>query len=255
MYSPIRPRPLRDYRDKLYVRFHFTTDFSGFDFDTSTLYTAFEVFTVYEWEEGQKHPEPKDYDVRYLNKERCVTSAQVFKNPQILPFSSGISLANLRRDRRFDELCAVHHDVTTSSKRMYRINDTTACDSYGRVFIRNNSGKWFWKPLNLGGDNRGTTTIGGISKPSYHWTGIAGYDPEVQARIFDTPSIEIHHTTENTLVFAPSHLAPMPAALHRDYVHYSPRYSVFRRFFDYQQDNPWRDWRRRINLYPKINKR
>lgn len=261
-WSPVNPRPYSHYASKLYSRTEFTTNFSRFNFDTSKRFVAFEVYTKWrkvswiEEETGQKKRiyEPEDYGVKYLNKGACVTSEEVFKNPKILPFSSGISLDDLQKDRRFDDLCAVHHD-SFAERRMYRINDTTACDNYGRVFILNRAGFWVWKPLNLGDDNRGITTIGGISKPSYYWPGIAGYDPQVQTIIFDTPSIEIHHTTENTLVFAPSRLAPMPAALHRDYVHYSSRYQFFARFFEYQRDNPWREWRRTINLYPRINKR
>lgn len=247
-WSPVNPRPLHTYQHTLYARNETTTDFSRFTFDTIRKFTAYEVFQIWDWKDGEKFPELEAEDIRYLNKERCVTSKDVFENPQILPITPILSLPVLRRDRRFTELCSVH--CGGIRQKMYRINDTTICDAYGRVFILNRSGFWVWKPLNLGADHRGVTTIGGISKPSYYWPGVAGYNPDVQAKIFDTPSIEIHHTTENTFIFAPSMLAPMPASLHRDFVHYTPLMKDYLDFFSFRR-SPWY----RINLYPRINKR
>lgn len=236
-FSSSRPRSFDTYAERIPTRTEWTSDFTRFTFDTRTKFCAFEVdFTEWDYE---KEARPTKWFVRYLNKEKTVNSAQVFNNPKILPFAPSLSSRLLEKDRRFSELCSIHGDIFPF-QRMYRINDRIACDAFGRVFIRNESGFWVWKPLNLGRDHRGTTTIGGISKPSYYWPGIAGFDPAIQARIFDTPSIEIHHTTENTLVFAPSHLAPMPAALHRDYVHYSSRPGFYFRFFRYWGDQPWR---------------
>lgn len=227
-YSPTNPRPLSQYESILPIRYFYTTDTRGFHFCDKDSFEAATFRTVYS-------KKGKTYLPVYLRDRSRVSSKEVFYGTSIFPFSRDFRRHPLSNDEKFQELCEVHnHNIFPGQRRIYRITDSTICDEYGRVFgYDERTGLWKWIPLNLGADNRGSTQIEGLRLKSYTWPALAGLKSSIQIEILAVPSNVIHHTTENTLIFAPTYLAPVSASFHANFIHFSPesrgRYSVFDR--------------------------
>lgn len=237
VYTSSRPRPYRDYADRVEIRTFYTNYTHRFEFDSTDKWQVIVVEEEWDLEKGPT------YVPKVLKPMAGLSSKEVFQRTEVLPYNKGISVSQLQKHPRFQEVGVIHTTpfFQSGQRRIYRITDTVICDEYGRVFkYQDKTETWRWIPLNLGADHRATTTIDGLSLPNYYWTGIAGYSPDRQVRILDTPSIEIHHTTENTLLLSPFFLAPIPASLHRDYVHYTSRYGKYAYYFtDYPGKSPY----------------
>lgn len=229
MFTSTNPRPFSHYYREAPTRYIYTEDISRFNFNSEDYLDVIEVFK----------DNKQTYVPRYRTGRTRVSSEEIFKNTKILPYTRGLPRrTNWRIDRKFQEAGHFHSQPVFPRRRIYRITDTLICDEYGRCFVYK-AKCWHFRPLNLGTDHRATTTIDGMEFPSYYWPGLAGLRPDVQSRIADTPSIEIHHTTENTYIFSPSLLAPLPAWLHRDFVHYTSKYGMYDNYFRIRMRSPY----------------
>ena len=214
-YSTFRPAPKHLYKHVLPVRYIVEDNPIRFKFDDRIEYTV-SCYSL--TKEGQ----PESYETQ-------MTTYQIVHNPTVAPYK--ILRAHWKENGFYDmAFRSVVNGVF--QRKFYKIRSDVMSDSLGRIFVYDPIDQtWKFKKLNRV-TRDSTTTIKGLQLKSYYWPGIAGFPEGTQLSILDTPSIEIHHTDENTFEFDPKALAPVPASLHHDFIHYTSHRIRYKHWLD-----------------------
>lgn len=179
---------------------------------------------------------------------RSYSSAQIFASSRVLPYYiSPADVKGLPNDyaSKFKEALS-HYSQTTRVPRIYRITDFTYCDDLGRIYyIDESSGLFEFKQYTLsrGSNFRNSFWFrgyrGDVEFSAYIGVGLAGMDPVIQTRVFNSLKYDIHHIDENLFDIRPSSLIPIPTWMHLRWVHASDRSKVQTGLFRHTGRYPW----------------
>lgn len=215
VYSVFNPAPKYLYKRVLPIRYIVEDDINRFVFDNQRQYTV----SCYDID-------PNGFGKSLTAK---MTTYQIVHDPSVAPYKI---LRGHWRERGYDDMARRAILVDGYQVKFYKIRSDVMADNLGRIFVFDGI-KQVWKFKQLNRTYRDSTTnIRGLKLKSYYWPGIAGFPEGIQLKILDTPSIEIHHTDENTFEFDPKSLAPVSSSLHHDFIHYTSHAVLYRNWLE-----------------------
>lgn len=173
------------------------------------------------------------------------TTAEIFENPFILPYSlSTYKTPSPSLRTKLTQYARILDAYPLKYRpRLYSVTQFFLVDDLGRQYFINRDGYLVFynhssngtrKPIKFGdGRCERSITVGSttLRLALYTWNGIAGLTSTSQARIISSRGFDVHHGDENLYDVRPQSLFPIPSFLHR-YVHGEYfSYSTLLRFF------------------------
>lgn len=160
------------------------------------------------------------------------SSRAIFTDPKVLPYyisSKEQSDFNPTQRSQFTAVLSRYVNARTGRiPTIYRITDFTYCDDLGRIYHRDEQDrygrlKFAQYTMSAGGKFRNGLWIRGYSGdvflPAYIAVGYAGYDPDIQQKLYSSLKFDIHHVGENLFSVTPDTLLPLPSWMHLRWVH------------------------------------
>lgn len=167
---------------------------------------------------------------RFVKSRVKMSALEVFKDSRVLPYIPRISPDNFQKEIQLLDKSLPAPDDKTRSPMLYRLSQKWLVDDLGRFYYffldrsrAPNSRVLRWMQYYLSGEARSRVTLTNdngtsLTLPVYTFSGLAGYDPDIQDHFISSGRYQFHHIEENKLDLRPTRVVPLESDLH-NFIH------------------------------------